>query len=321
VVVSGGPDLGSGTLAERREILTRKFDQFRSAVVCEPRGSDALVGALLVEPHTPGCTAGAIFFNNVGTLGMCGHASIGLAVTLAHMGKIGVGAFQLDTPVGPVTIDYLGGSRASVANVPSYRLAKEVEVRFPKSGFDFGSPSDDGSGFPKSKPDFGNPATIQGDIAWGGNWFFLTNAPTHIPLTVASITPLTAYANQIRRALADAGITGERGEEIDHIELIGPAHDPANHARNFVLCPGGAYDRSPCGTGTSAKVACLAADGKLKPGETWRQESVLGSVFECRYELDPQGRVLPTIRGDAYVTAEATLLLQASDPFRDGVRG
>jgi 4-hydroxyproline epimerase len=296
VVISGGPDLGSGPLSERREILTREFDQFRSAVVCEPRGSDALVGALLVEPHEPGCTAGAIFFNNVGTLGMCGHASIGLAVTLAHMGRIGLGKFQLDTPVGSVTIDYHGGSLATIVNVPSYRHALGVEVTLT------------------------NGQRIQGDIAWGGNWFFLADAPQHLPLTVRSITPLAAYANEIRQALTAAGITGEHGEEIDHIELVGPAHDPKNHARNFVLCPGGAYDRSPCGTGTSAKVACLAADGKLMPGQTWRQESVLGSVFECQYERDSKGRVLPRIRGEAFVTAEATLLMQAHDPFRSGVR-
>ena len=296
IVIDGGPDLGSGPLAVRRELFAKEFDSFRSAVVCEPRGYDALVGALLVEPHEPGCSYGAIFFNNVGTLGMCGHATIGLAVTLAHMGRISPGPFRLDTPVGPVTVDYHGGASATVANVSSYRYASRVAVVL-----------DD-------------EERILGDIAWGGNWFFLTHARKDIPLNVSSVGPLTEHANRIRRALASAGITGANGETIDHIELFGPAHNPHNHARNFVLCPGGAYDRSPCGTGTSAKVACLAAEGRLKPGEIWRQESILGSVFECWYDEMHEGRVIPHIRGEAFVTAESTLLFDPADPFRVGVR-
>jgi len=294
VVISGGPDLGKGPLAGRRQRFRDEFDTFRSAVVNEPRGSDVVVGALLVEPHEPGCMAGVIFFNNVGVLNMCGHGTIGLAVTLAHLGRITPGQHRLDTPVGVVGFDYHGGHRVTVQNVPSYRSRSNVVVEV------------DGTG------------PIQGDIAWGGNWFFLTSA-LGVNLDLSDVEALTAFAGKIRRALEREGITGADGGIIDHIELCGLPVDSANHGRNFVLCPGGAYDRSPCGTGTSAKIACLAAEGQLAPGEAWRQESILGSVFEASYFLD-DGRVIPSVAGTAYITAETTLLFDPSDPFRNGVR-
>lgn len=295
VVIDGGPDLGRGTLAERRERFRTHHDSFRSAIVNEPRGSDVLVGAMLVEPHEPNCLAGVIFFNNVGVLNMCGHGTIGLAVTLAHMGRITTGKYRLDTPVGVVGFEYHGDNRVTVENVPSYRHAEDVEF------------------------DVEGIGRVTGDVAWGGNWFFLTNA-NGLALESRNIESLTNHAWRVRRALEKQKITGANGGEIDHIEIVGPAADPAHHARNFVLCPGGAYDRSPCGTGTSAKVACLAAEGKLKPGETWRQESVIGSVFEASYRFDQDGRVIPSVTGTAFVTGEATLLFDRADPFRNGVR-
>jgi 4-hydroxyproline epimerase len=292
VVVAGGPDLGSGSVAER----ARNFpDRFRSAVVNEPRGSDVLVGALLCEPHDPAAACGVIFFNNVGVLGMCGHGTIGLVATLAHLGKIGPGEHRIETPVGDVTATLHPDGRVSVRNVPSYRHARGVSVAVEGYG------------------------PVTGDVAWGGNWFILVGDHRE-RLEVANVERLTDVTRRIRRALEANGITGAGGGVIDHIELFGPPGDPANHARNFVLCPGGAYDRSPCGTGTSAKLACLAAEGKLRPGEVWRQEGILGSVFEGRYEPAADGRIVPTVTGQAWVTAEATLILQDDDPFRDGVR-
>lgn len=295
VVVAGGPDLGTGPLSARREVFRREFDRFRSAVVNEPRGSDVLVGALLVEPHEPSCAAGAIFFNNVGPLGMCGHATMGIAVTLAHLGRTVPGRYRIDTPVGLVTVDHHGGPTVGVVNVPSYRHAAGVAVEVEGVG------------------------RVTGDVAWGGNWFFLTAAPASTRMGIGSVDRLADYATRVRRALGRAGVTGAGGAEVDHVELIGPPADPHNHARNFVLCPGGAYDRSPCGTGTSAKLACLAADGALAPGAVWRQESVLGSVFEGRYEVRG-GQVLPHVTGTAFLTAEADLLFDPADPFRAGVR-
>jgi 4-hydroxyproline epimerase len=294
VIVAGGPELGGGSMAQRRDVFRRQFDDFRSAVVNEPRGSDVLVGAILCEPVDASCAAGVIFFNNVGYLNMCGHGTIGVAVTLAHLGRIGVGKHRLETPVGIVTIDYHGNNRVSFDNVPSYRLARNVAVEMEGQG------------------------AVHGDIAWGGNWFILCGEHG-LNLTITNLEALTNFSGRIRRALPRQGITGKDGAEIDHIELIGPARDPANHGRSFVLCPGFAYDRSPCGTGTSAKLACLHADGKLREGQIWRQESIIGSVFEGTVRIE-NSQVIPRITGTAYVTAEATLILDPADPFHMGIR-
>jgi 4-hydroxyproline epimerase len=294
VVVAGGPDLGRGSMAERRTRLRERFDGFRSAVVNEPRGSDVLVGALLCEPVVPACAAGVIFFNNVGVIGMCGHGSIGVAVTLAHLGRVGPGVHRLETPVGVVSFEYGGGAEAVIENVPSYRLRKNVAV------------------------DVDGVGRVTGDVAWGGNWFFLV-ADHGQELELKNVERLTDYTWRVRRALTSSGVTGENGQEIDHIELFGPPRDPSAHSCNFVLCPGGAYDRSPCGTGTSAKMACLLADGKLKEGEVWRQESIVGSVFEGTVRRAGD-RVISRIKGTAFIQAEATLLLDPNDPFRQGIR-
>jgi 4-hydroxyproline epimerase len=296
VVVDGGPDLGDGSLVERLSRLRDRHDRFRSAVVNEPRGSDVLVGALLVPPSDPACAAGVIFFNNVGYLGMCGHGTIGLAVTLAHLGRIAPGSHRVETSVGTVSVDLHGDGRVTVGNVASYRWAARVTVEVPHHG------------------------PLTGDVAWGGNWFFIAPAPAGLQLALSRADALTDFAWRVRHALAAAGVTGADGAEIDHVELVAPSPTAGVDARGFVLCPGRAYDRSPCGTGTSAKLACLHADGKLRPGEVWRQESILGSVFEGRFSLDEEGRVLPQITGAAHVTAEATLLLDERDPLCWGVR-
>ena len=289
VVISGAPNLGSGSIADQLEVFRSQHDHFRSAVVNEPRGSDVLVGAILTEPSDPSCSCGVIFFNNVGTLGMCGHGTIGLIATLAHMGRITPGDHRIDTSVGVVTATLHTDGSVSVRNVPSYRKAKDVTIDVPGLG------------------------PITGDVAWSGNWFFLV-ANHGLDLTLANVDALTDVSWRIRNAINSQGFP-----EVDHVELFGPPADAANHSRNFVLCPGKAYDRSPCGTGTSAKLACLHADGKLAPGQIWRQESIIGSVFTGTVETEGDS-VIPTITGRAWVNAEATLLLDDSDPFRDGIR-
>ncbi len=295
VVVSGGPDLGPGDMAARRDVFRERFDTFRSAVVNEPRGNDAMVGALLCEPTDPSCAAGVIFFNNVGYLNMCGHGTIGLLVTLAHLGKIDAGTHRIETPVGVVSATLNGPNDVTVRNVPSYRLAKGVRAEVEGIG------------------------TVVGDIAWGGNWFFLIE--NHgLELSLTHLENLTEYTWKIRQALPRLGITGANGQEIDHIELNGPPSTAGADGRNFVLCPGKAYDRSPCGTGTSAKVACLIADGKLREGQVWRQESIIGTMFEASGTI-VDGKVIPEVRGTAYVNAEATLLVQDDDPLAWGIRG
>ncbi len=292
VVIEGGPDLPSGTLAERLNTLKTQHDSFRSAVVNEPRGSDPMVGALLCEPMDPTCAAGVIFFNNVGYLGMCGHGTIGLLVTLAYLGRIQPGSHRIETPVGVVTAQLHASGEVTVRNVPSYRTAKGVSVHV------------DGLG------------TVTGDVAWGGNWFFLVNDHGQ-ELSLAKLDTLTDVSWRIRQALVRAGISGEGGQEIDHVELFGPSS--YGDSRNFVLCPGKAYDRSPCGTGTSAKLACLVADGKLKEGDVWTQESIIGSIFQGSVEI-VEGKIYPSITGSAFVNAEASLILDDRDPFCLGIR-
>jgi 4-hydroxyproline epimerase len=296
VVVAGGPDLGRGTMTERREIFRTRYEDFRRALVIEPRGSDVMVGALLCEPSDPACVAGVIFFNNVGTLGMCGHGTIGVAVTLALLDRIQPGSHRLETPVGIVGFTYHGSNRVTVENVPSCRHAAGVKVGVAGHG------------------------VVTGDVAWGGNWFFLIGEHGQ-ELKLANVEALTDFTWQIRQALVRERVTGANGVEIDHIELFAPPHDTANSSRNFVLCPGKAYDRSPCGTGTSAKLACLYADGKIRPGEVWRQESIVGSVFEASVLRVEGNKIISVITGSAYVTAETTLFLDPNDPFQHGLVG
>ena len=289
VVVAGFPDLAGLSLPAAVARLRSEHDHYRKAAVCEPRGNDVVVGALLLPPVNPHSLASVIFFNNVGYLGMCGHGTIGLLATLQHMGRVTPGTYAIDTPVGTVQTHVHGHGWVEVDNVPAHRYAAAVEVHVPGYG------------------------QVVGDVAWGGNWFFLTDAGA-LPLCRAGVQELTAFALAVRCALRTHHITGSAGAEIDHIELMGAAQTHGNSGRNFVLCPGGAYDRSPCGTGTSAKLACLAADGKLLEGEGWLQESVIGSVFEGRYRLVGD-QLIPSIRGQAHVVAETTLLLSPSDPF------
>lgn len=293
LVVAGGPDLGSGPLAGRRRTFAERHDGFRTFALNEPRGFDAMVGALLCEPTAPDCAAGLIFFNNAGYLGMCGHGTIGAAVTLAHMGRLAPGRHRFETPVGTVAVELHDRNTATVANVSSFLHRGSVQVAV------------DGLG------------TVTGDVAWGGNWFFLTeDAPCAIE--PGNIAALTEAAKRVRDALTRGGTTGPDGAEVDHIEFFGPSPSGAD-SRSFVLCPGGAYDRSPCGTGTSAKLACLAAHGALPPGAPWVQESVIGTRFTARYDRGAEGAVLPRITGRAWVTAEATLLRDGTDPFPHGI--
>jgi 4-hydroxyproline epimerase len=292
VVIHGGPDLGSDDLARRLERFRNEHDRFRSAVVNEPRGSDVIVGAMLVEPCDPSCAAGVLFFNNTGYLGMCGHGSIGLITTLAHLGRIRAGEHRIETPVGVITAILHGDGSVSIDNVPSYRLAKDVTVQV--SGDE----------------------QVTGDVAWGGNWFFLVERHGR-EITLSNARALAEFTTRVRAAVNAAGYP-----QLDHVELFAPTSQKGANSCNFVLCPGGEYDRSPCGTGTSAKLACLAADGKLREGDTWVQAGIIGSTFEASYRwIDrASGRIAPRIKGIAHLTAQATLLLDPNDGLRWGIR-
>lgn len=292
VVVAGGPDLGRGTVAEKLAVFRNRYDDFRRAVVNEPRGSDVLVGALLVEPADPACVTGVIYFDNVTFLGMCGHGTIGLVLTLAHLGRIQPGEHRIETPVGVVTVTLHEDRSVSVTNIPAFRKAKKTALDVPGYG------------------------PLIGDVAWGGNWFFLTDQHG-LDLTLPKVERLTAFAWQTRLAANVQGFP-----EVDHVVLLGPPSSPGAHSQNFVLCPGKAYDRSPCGTGTSARLACLAGDGQLAEDQPYVQESILRTRFTGRYRwLDrARGTIIPTITGSAYVNSEAVLLLNDDDPFCWGIR-
>ncbi len=301
-VVIDGPEEVTGinveSMAQRRDLLAGKYDWIRKSCVNEPRGHEAMVGALLCQPSDPDCVAGVIFFNNVGYLHSCIHGTIGLAVTLLHMGKIQHGKHRIETIAGVVGVEICEKGRVTVTNVPSYRYRKGVELVVPGYG------------------------QVTGDIAWGGNWFFLTkvsdsaDAPT---VRYENIRALTDYGAAISQALADQNITGDDGGKVDHIEIFDQPTEGVSDSRSFVLCPGMEYDRSPCGTGTSAKLACLYADGELESGQVWRQASVLNTVFECQLEPLDNGRITPIITSSAYVNGETTLIIQDDDPFRHGI--
>jgi 4-hydroxyproline epimerase len=294
VIIEGGPGLGNGSMRDRVSRFADEFDHVRRMTILEPRGSDAIVGALLCEPTQDDCAAGVLFFNNRGYLGMCGHGSIGVAVTLAYLGKIGLGVAKLETPVGVVSVNLVDQNTVTVENVPSYRYRRDVAVEVPDMG------------------------TVTGDIAWGGNWFYLCKE-SPLPIMLENERALTDAALKIMDALRDQGITGRNSGEIDHIEFFDDAQAADADSRNFVLCPGGAYDRSPCGTGTSAKLACLADDGALAPETDWVQESVIGSRLVARYTLNANGEIIPRITGRAFICADSTLIQQSGDPFRSGI--
>lgn len=294
VVIDGGPDLGNDALSNRVERFRNEYDDFRCAIVNEPRGSDAVVGALLCRPVDDSCVTGVIFFNSVSYLGMCGHGTIGVVATLAHLNRISAGTHRIETPVGVVVAHLDDKGKVEVANVPSYRLNANVTI------------------------DVQGLGPVTGDIAWGGNWFFLVKEHSE-DLVLENLDRLMDFTLRVREALAEAGITGLGGHEIDHVELFAPSQLAGVDSKNFVLCPGKAYDRSPCGTGTSAKLACLVADAKLSEGDVWRQESIVGSVFEGRVKVI-DNVVHPSIKGSAFITAESDLILDERDPFAMGIR-
>lgn len=293
VVVRGWPEPAGATMAARRDELARRFDHLRRAVVHEPRGHEAMVGALLTSPVVPGSAAGVIFFNNVGYLGMCGHGMVGVVRTLEHLGRITPGTVRVDTPVGTVRAVLGDGGEVTLRNVQARVHALDVVVEVPGVG------------------------EVRGDVAWGGNWFFITHL-AEPELALANLPELTLATRRIATALRLQGITGDQGAEIDHIELCSPSPETDADTRNFVLCPGGEYDRSPCGTGTSAKLAVLHARGELVPGQHWIQESITGGRFTGWLEEDEEGVLVPFICGGAYLTGRGTLLFDPADPFREG---
>lgn len=297
VVVEGWPALTGATMAERRDEVCRRHDHLRRGVVCEPRGHAAVVGALLTTPVTPGAAAGIIFFNNETYLGMCGHGLIGVVRTLEYLGRLHPGPATFDTPVGTVRAELGSDGAVTIHNVPARCYALDVAVDVPGIG------------------------TVKGDVSYGGNWFFITEHDLG-PLSLGNVRELTRVTQAIQDAIDAQGIHGDRASldgRIDHIEVSGRATRPDGDSRNFVLCSGGEYDRSPCGTGTSARMAALHARKELAFGEEWKQESITGSLFTGWLTQGPSGELLPHVRGTAFITAESTLHFDPRDPFQFGL--
>jgi len=294
VIIEGGPNLGSGPISERARLLESKHNEFCRSVLCEPRGYDAMVGALIVSPVEENCLTGVIFFNTSQNLGMCGHATVGLLVTLYYLGKISLGNYKIETPVGIISARLHDPNTVSVINVESYRLKKGVSIQVEQFG------------------------EITGDIAWGGNWFFLVNN-SPISVQFENINRLLNFTSSIKNALKQQHITAPDGSEIDHIELFGKPINEQAQSKNFVLCSSGDYDRSPCGTGCSAKLACLAEEGLLSENKEWIQESIIGSLYSTRYSWSTGGNIIPTITGKAFVISEATLHFNPLDPYSYGI--
>jgi proline racemase len=294
VVLDGWPQPTGDTMAERRDDLRERFDHLRRAVVCEPRGHSAIVGALLTPPVNPDSTAGIVFFNNGTYLGMCGHGLIGVVRTLEYLGRLQPGVAKFDTPVGTVSAELSADGSVTIENVPARCVAKDVSVDVPGIG------------------------QVTGDIAWGGNWFFITHHDS-VPLDLARAGELTRLTQAIQDAIDTLDIDTPFGADVDHIEISAAPRREDADCRNFVLCSGGDYDRSPCGTGTSAKMAVLHSRGELEIGQPWRQESITGSVFTGWLSNGPSGELVPHIRGTAFVTGEATLRFDPRDPFRFGI--
>lgn len=294
VILDSGPNLGSGPLTNRAQILATEQKSFCHSIILEPRGQAAMVGALLVEPVDPECVTGVIFFDSDVVLGMCGHGTIGLTITLAHLGRIGIGSHKIETPVGVIEVFLSEHNTVTITNVESRRTCRAAEVEVEGLG------------------------TVIGDVAYGGNWFFIVE-PSPIKIEAGNIRALTDAAIAIRTSTIEHDVVGDEGQPIDHVIFQGPSQDPKIHSRNFVLCPDDAYDRSPCGTGSSARLACLAADGRLDPGQEIVQESVIGSPYRISYQPGPNGGVIPMITGQAYIIADSTLFFDESDPFRNGI--
>lgn len=294
VVVDGWPQPRGDTMAERRDDLRDRFDHLRRAVVCEPRGHDAIVGALLTPPTTAGSVAGIVFFNNGTYLGMCGHGLIGVVKTLQHLGRLAPGRARFNTPVGVVSAELAADGSVTIENVAARTHARDVPVDVPGYG------------------------RVVGDVAWGGNWFFITRSD-HVPVDTAHLHELRRFTQALQDAIRAAGITGSDGGDIDHIEISAPPQRADADCRNYVLCSGGEYDRSPCGTGTAAKMATLHARGELAVGEQWRQEGIVGGMFTGWLTAGANGELVPHIRGTAYITGDSTLRFDASDPFRFGI--
>jgi 4-hydroxyproline epimerase len=311
VVAGGGPPLNGATMSERRQDFIARYDWIRTGLMFEPRGHDVMSGSILYEPMRDDCDAAILFIETSGCLPMCGHGTIGTVTVLIEEGLVTPkreGRLVLEVPAGIVEAEY---RRDNLDNVVEVRI-RNIPSFLYRSGIDV-----DVEGFGR----------VVFDVAYGGNFYAIIEPQASYPgLDAISAFDIQRLSPIIRRLINDKyslvhpddpTISGLR-----HILWAGQPHHPEAHARNAVFYGEKAIDRSPCGTGTSARMAQKAARGELKVGDDFVHESIIGSLFHGRVEasakVGPFDAIVPSVAGQAWITGHNTIFLDERDPFVKG---
>jgi 4-hydroxyproline epimerase len=310
VVVGGGPLLPGVPMAEKRQIFMRDHDWVRRALMFEPRGHDVMSGSILYPSSREDCDLGVLYIEVTGCLPMCGHGTIGTVTVALEEGLVQPrtpGRLSLETPAGVVGVEYRQEGafveEVRLFNVPAYLHAEAVTLDVPGLG----------------------PLVV--DVAYGGNYYAIVEPQPGWPgLDAVSARDLINWSPAVRAAahaaVAPVHPEDERIRNVTHVMWCGPARDSRAHARNAVFYGDAAIDRSPCGTGSSARMAQLTARGALQIGDTFVHESIIGSLFDCRVEsaatVGNFAAIRPSVAGWARVTGHNTIFVDDRDPFAHG---
>ncbi|RWP63420.1 MAG: 4-hydroxyproline epimerase [Mesorhizobium sp.] len=310
LVAGGGPLLNGATMMERRAHFLAEYDWIRTGLMFEPRGHDVMSGSILYPPTRPDCDVAILFIETSGCLPMCGHGTIGTVTMAIEHGLVKPktpGLLRLDTPAGLVTAEYkqVGDyvEEVRITNVPSFLHAEGLTVECPQLG------------------------EISVDVAYGGNFYAIVEPQkTYRDMADHSAGDLIAWSPVVRQRLNEkyAFVHPENPgiDRLSHILWTGAPTDSQADARNAVFYGDKAIDRSPCGTGTSARMAQLHAKGKLGTGDEFVHESIIGSLFKGRVEKEVtvagKPAIIPSIGGWARMTGLNTIFIDDRDPFAHG---
>lgn len=310
LVAGGGPQLDGATMMERRAHFLAEYDWIRTGLMFEPRGHDAMSGSILYPPTRPDCDVAILFIETSGCLPMCGHGTIGTVTVMIEHGLVRPkvpGLLKLDTPAGLVEARYeMQGDKVThvrIRNVASYLHATDLSVEVPGLG------------------------ELRFDVAYGGNFYAIVEPqPTFRDMEDLSTGDIQRLSPLIRRLVNEKYEIVHRDNPaikgLSHVQWTGKPRHPQAHARNAVFYGDRGIDRSPCGTGTSARMAQLAARGDLKEGQDFVHESIIGSLFHGRVEaLTTVGGapgIIPSIQGEAWVTGLNTIFLYDEEPYTKG---
>ena len=310
LVAGGGPLLEGSTMMERRAHFLAEFDWIRTGLMFEPRGHDVMSGSILYPPTRPDCDIGILFIETSGCLPMCGHGTIGTVTMAIEHGLVKPktpGVLRLDTPAGLVVAEYrqVGDhvEEVRITNVPSFLFAENLTVECPVLG------------------------EIAVDVAYGGNFYAIVGPQENFrDMADHSAADFIAWSPVVRQRLNEkySFIHPENPgiNRLSHMLWTGAPVSPEADARNAVFYGDKAIDRSPCGTGTSARMAQLHARGDLKAGDDFIHESIIGSLFKGRVEsettIDGKPAIIPSIGGWARMTGLNTIFIDDRDPFAHG---